>query len=246
MFNFFSRNNEPIKLWFDTDIHCHVLPGIDDGSPDAEHSVSIISDLRDLGIKRIIASPHVAASQFPNTPETLADSYNQLKNAMADAGLDMDITHSAEYRLDEGFANVMEGKQIIPYPGNYVLIENEWIQEPMNLDNIIFDLQVRGYNPIMAHPERFVYYHRHPERLDDLHTRVPFQINVLSLAGYYGKEIKAMAETLARKGYADFLGTDTHGLRHTETIREYLAGKDALRHRDLTARTIKNDIVFPA
>lgn len=231
-------------MWFKTDIHCHVLPGIDDGSTDVETSLELIKGLRELGIERIIASPHVAAVEFPNTPETLGDAYSTLKSAMDEAGETVPVTHSAEYRIDEELSGIIESNRLLPYPGKYVLIENQWIQEPWNLDQIIFDLQIRGFQPIFAHPERFAYYIANPKRLDALHEKIPFQINLLSLTGYYGKDIQKLAESLIKKGYGDYLGTDTHSTRHLEAIRKYLATSQALKHRELTEKTLKNDKSF--
>lgn len=243
MFGLFSKNKGPIDLWFKTDIHCHVLPGIDDGSPDVATSVDLITGLQDMGIERIYATPHVAAVEFENTPETVANAFGRIKGALSAAGVEMPLEHSAEYRIDENLQSILDNGQIMPYPDSekHVLIENSWIQEPWNLEEIIFNLQMKGYSPIFAHPERFAYYHNNPHRLDELHAKIPFQINVLSLAGHYGKAIKAMAESLLRKGYADYLGTDTHARRHLVAIREYLGTKDALRHRELSLPTLKND-----
>lgn len=245
MFSILSSKKDPIKLWFHTDIHCHVLPGIDDGSTDPETSVSLISGLHDLGIDCIVASPHIAAEEFPNTHETLGEAYSKLKTALAEANINIPVEHSAEYRIDDGLATIVSENRLIPYPGNYVLIENSWIQEPWNLEQLIFDLQIKGFNPIMAHPERFIYYHNRTERYDALHSKIPFQVNVLSLAGHYGKGIKSIAELLLKKGYVDFLGTDTHNQRHINVISEYLKTKDARRHRDMSLQTLQNDRVFP-
>lgn len=244
MFGLFPKSKKAIPLWFKTDIHCHILPGIDDGAADTDASVALVEGLRDMGVERIIATPHVAAVEFPNTPETLGESFEELKKALAAGGIDIPVSHTAEYRVDEEIGDIIDSGKLIPYPGKYVLIENSWIQEPWNLEDVIFKLQIKGYVPIFAHPERFVYYHANPSRLDDLHEKIPFQINLLSLAGHYGKNIKSMAETLLKKGYCDFLGTDTHGDHHLERLNEYLTTKDARRHRDLSLKTLRNDKVF--
>lgn len=243
MFGLFSKRKS-IPLWFKTDIHCHVLPGIDDGSPDVETSLRLIDGLKSLGVERIIASPHVAAVEFPNTPETVAASFGELDKAMKESGTDIPVSYSAEYRIDEELSSHIAEKRLMPYPDDYVLIENQWIQEPWNLEDIIFDLQIKGYQPIFAHPERFVYYHRNPARLDELHHKLPFQINLLSLAGYYGKDVQKMAESLLKKGYCDFLGTDTHADRHIEHLQKYLSTSLAEKHRDLSLKTLQNDKVF--
>ena len=243
MFNFFSKSKEPIDLWFNTDIHAHILPGVDDGSPDVETSLKLVGELRSFGLKKILASPHITGGTFENTPATLDAAQAELDKAMADAGMtDIIVRHHAENRLDDLFIANFKAGTLLTMPDNYVLIENSFIQEPWDLDQNIFDLQVRGYNPIMAHPERFTYYQDKPRRYEELHRNVPFQINVLSLAGHYGKATKRMAEQLIEGGMVDFLGTDTHGMKHIETIRAYLASRDAQRHRKLLEGKIRNHI----
>lgn len=247
MFNFFTRkNSEPVPFWFQTDIHAHVIPGVDDGSPDIETSLALINGLNELGIDRIIATPHIADEEFPNTAATLREPFRMLCGELSRTGSPVALSHTAEYRIDDGLVSLMEKGELIPYPGNYILIENQWLMEPMNLDQLIFDLQVRGLRPILAHPERFTYYHTRPGRLQDLHSRVPFQINMLSLAGFYGKPVKAMAEHLARNGMIDYLGTDIHRMAHIEALRTYLTTRDALTHRKLTRSGLRNDLTFPA
>jgi tyrosine-protein phosphatase YwqE len=245
MFNFFSRSKQPIKFWFTTDIHCHIIPGVDDGSPDAETSVQLIGDLADMGIKRILATPHIACETFENTPEILDRAQAELDAAMQANGMtDIRVLHAAENRIDDMLQNNMKAGTLLAYPNNYILIENSFVQEPWDLEQTIFDLQVRGYQPILAHPERYLYYHLKHGRYKELHDKVMFQVNVLSLAGYYGKETKKVAEEMMNNGWIDFLGTDTHANRHIECFREYLAGRDARRHRDILADKIKNDKVF--
>jgi tyrosine-protein phosphatase YwqE len=245
MFNFFSRSKQPIDLWFSTDIHCHIIPGVDDGSPDAETSVTIITELAEMGVSRILATPHIACDTFENTPEILDAAQAELDVAMKVHGLtDIQVSHAAENRIDDMLQKNMKDGTLLAYPNNYILIENSFVQEPWDLEPIIFDLQVRGYQPILAHPERYLYYHLKHGRYKELHEKVMFQVNVLSLAGYYGKEVKKVAEDMISAGMVDFLGTDTHGTRHTECFREYLASRDARRHRDALADTIKNDKVF--
>lgn len=245
MFNIFSRkSNEAIPFWFSTDIHTHVIPGVDDGSPDVATSLELVKGLNELGINRILASPHIAEGEFPNSAETLAGPFTTLVDECKKAGIEVELGHSAEYRLDDGFTEIFNEDKIIPYPGKFVLIENQWQLEPLNLEQMIFDLQVKGYRPILAHPERFSYYQSKPERLEQLHAKVPFQVNMLSLAGYYGKPARQLAEQLAKKGMVDFLGTDTHRMAHIDCLREYLTTRDALRHRELTQSTIRNDRSF--
>lgn len=244
MFNFFSKSKTPLKLWFSTDIHCHVIPGVDDGSPDAETSVQLVERMADLGLTRIIATPHITDITFPNSAETLNPAQAELDEAMRQHGLtDVTVTHAAENRIDDLFNSNLKAGTVITYPNNWLLIENSYVQEPWELESLVFDLQVRGYKPILAHPERYLYYHRTPQRYEVLHRTLPFQVNLLSLAGYYGRDERRMAENLLERGMVDFIGTDTHGMRHLDCLREYLTTRDARRHAAALAR-IGNDTEF--
>lgn len=248
MFNIFKRSKgavEPQEFFFKTDIHCHVLPGIDDGSPDAATSIELIKRMKAWGLERIIASPHVTNLTFPNTPETVGAAREALKKALADDGTDMVIENSAEYRIDDLFARELEAERLMTLPNNYILIENPFVREPGNLDSVIFDLQVRGLRPILVHPERYSYYYKHAERYEVLHNAgAMFQINVLSLAGGYGKDERKIAEMLIEKGLVDFVGTDLHNAAHADIIDRYLASSDYLKDRDRLKGRILNDKAF--
>lgn len=242
MFNFFKKSSEPISVWFSTDVHCHVVPGVDDGSPDADTSSQLVAAMYEMGIRHIVATPHVTQSTFENDASTLAEPVQRLKDVLKRDGVPVRIDQSAEYRIDELLQKHIEQGDLMPFPDNYLLIENSFIQEPWNLEQLVFDLQVRGFKPILAHPERYLYYHARGNRYEELHRNLLFQINLLSLAGYYGKQEKKMAESLAKAGMVDFVGTDLHGWRHVECLREYLASSDARHHRDLLASKIRNGV----
>lgn len=245
MFNFLHKSNEPEKLFFHTDVHCHVIPGVDDGSPDLETSVELVRKMADWGITRIIATPHMTQDTFENTPEILDPALDELKTAVAKVLPDMLISRTAEHRVDDFFLLQLEKGLILPYPDNYILVENSFMLEPWNLEKLLFDLKIRGYKPIMAHPERFLYYHSSRSRYDYLHNAGNlFQINLLSLAGYYGKATKQIAEWLLDKGYVDFIGTDLHHQGHVEAIEAFLASRD-YKKLARSGIELKNDTAFP-
>lgn len=229
-------------MFFGTDIHCHILPGIDDGSPDAKTSVELVGRMSSWGFDRIIASPHVTYGTFPNTRETVGAAMRELTEALGDAAGTPVIEHSAENRIDELFMQNLENNTLMALPDNYLLIENSFIQEPWNLDQLVFDLLVKGYKPILAHPERYAYYYGKKDRYKALHLAgLMFQINVLSLAGAYGGAEKKVAEHLIGEGLVDFVGTDLHRVRHADAIDAYLASKDYARHRAALENRIFND-----
>lgn len=163
-FSFLSRKSEPARLPFRTDIHCHILPGVDDGSPDVETSVELVKRMRNWGLDRIIATPHITEATFPNTPDVLDPALHELEDALKNAGVDVELSRASENRIDDFFRSELAAGQITTFPNRYILVENSFIQEPWQLDQFLFDLKIQGYNPIMAHPERFHYYfEEHPE-----------------------------------------------------------------------------------
>ena len=240
MFNFFKRKREPEQLFFNTDIHCHIIPGIDDGSPDVNTSVELVGRMAKWGLRRIIASPHVTFGTFPNTRATVP--LEELRKALADVSGSPEILHSAEYRIDDLLVKQLDEGNPMTLPQNYILIENAFMQEPWNLDQLVFDLHVKGYRPLLAHPERYSYYYNRKARYKQLHDAgLLFQCNVLSLAGAYGPAEKHIAEVLIKEDLVDFLGTDLHRVKHADVIDEYLASKDYLKHRGALQGRIFND-----
>lgn len=233
MFNFFKKKQEPAQLCFNTDIHCHVIPGIDDGSPDINTSIELIERMQSWGITRIIATPHVTQASFENTPEIMSEALASLKKELESRGNNINITHSAEYRIDEQFLSHLKEEIIVPMPSNYILVENSFIQEPWNLDQLLFDLKVKGYKPILAHPERYLYYHSKRDRYKAIHnTGTKFQVNLLSIAGYYSKDEKRVALELINNGLVDFIGTDLHNHNHADAIESYIHSREYRKIKD--------------
>ncbi len=243
LFDFLSKKNKEEKiLFFDTEVHCHILPGIDDGSPDIATSVSLVKHMKEWGIKRIITTSHVTESTFENNPETIRAAYNSLQGALDSEGIEMDIHLSAEYRLDDLFLSQLKADNILPFPENYLLIENSFYQPYWEIKELIFDLQLKGYTPILAHPERYMYYHKTPNIYKELHSQgCLFQVNLLSLSGYY-PQVKSVAWQLLEQGMVDFIGTDLHHHKHVEHISQYLQTREYSKLAD-KAQGIKNNSI---
>lgn len=243
-FNLFKKRSECSsnnKLFYTTDIHSHILPGIDDGSPNCEVSLILIEAMRRWGIEHIVTTPHVTEESFENTPETIGNAYNRLMEAMKGAGVEIPIDYSAEYRIDGNFKEVLASNSIIPLPNDYILIENSFIQPPIDLMEIIFELQLRDLKPILAHPERYVYYHNKKEiytKLNEL--RCNLQVNILSIAGYYGDKVKDTALWLIERGYVQFIGTDLHHFDHIAAIDKFLSTKEYAKIAKRLAPIIEN------
>ena len=241
MFNFFRKKTNA-KLFYSTDVHCHILPGVDHGARDIDNAIELIKAQMDMGINQIILTPHITKSTFENNPDTIKAAYEVFCKAMETSGLDVKFAVSAEYRLDE-FSLAQFGKDIfIPMPDEHILIENAYQQERLDLDDIIFDLQLKNFTPIMAHPERFPYYTDRKERFKQLHNAgALFQVNLMSFTGYFGRRALSNAEWLLNNDLIDFLGSDIHNMEHVEIIRDFIKTKDYGRIAKKLEGRILND-----
>lgn len=245
MFNFFHKETTP-ELFWKIDLHSHICPGIDDGSPDPDYSMKLVSGMAELGFEGMVITPHIAEEEFRNTRDTIDAAYSRLIEALKETGISMKTGISAEYRMDEGFIRMLEEGSLRPLPGNkYILVENAWFQEPAGLDGLLYEIRSRlGLTPVLAHPERYPYYHRSPERYRQLADKgVRLQVNLLSLAGHYGRSVKKVAEALVDDGLVSFVGSDLHRSSHVRAIKKYLLSPDYRKLLRESPRII-NDEVF--
>lgn len=224
MLNFLKKQKPANQLYDFTlmirDIHCHLLPGIDDGSPDVETSIELIKSLSAVGITRFICTPHVIGDMFRNTPETINASLAILKKACHDNQLNVELSAAAEYMLDDYFLELLQKKSpLLTLTKNYLLTELSFATSPINLEKIAFELNINGYAPIMAHPERYVFYHKNYNayhRMKELGFLL--QVKVLSISGYYGKATARAAKYIVENNLADFIGTDLHHFNHLRAL----------------------------
>lgn len=241
LFDIFRKPREQRKLPFFTDIHCHVVPGVDDGSPDVDSSIVLLERMADWGLTRIFASPHSTADRFENTRETIAGPFDELCRAVKANGLPVELHHHMEYRLDEFFINRLDADDIVTLPGNFLLIENSFVNEAWGLDGIVRDLINSGYRPVMAHPERYPFYMNQRNRYHELQEMgIYFQINLLSLSGYYGKNERETALYLLRHNLVQFIGTDIHRPSHLDSVGRYLSSRQYINDCKLFDR-LQND-----
>ncbi|MBC7777734.1 MAG: hypothetical protein H7246_20035 [Phycisphaerae bacterium] len=238
MFNLFKKTPAPTLSDFSilgTDLHSHLLPGIDDGAPDLETSLNLIRDLQNLGFRRLFTTPHVMSDFYPNTRDVILRKKDQLQEALDELGMELEFGAAAEYYLDETFAALLKTEPLLTLPGNRVLVEMSFHQPYPDLHRIIFDLQMKGYHPILAHPERYPYF-RSTDDYENLKAMgCALQINLLSLTGYYGKPVQSAAKTILGLGLADFLATDLHHARHAENLQQ------ALSH-ELVVKTLQSSV----
>lgn len=211
---------------FKVDMHSHLIPGIDDGAPNLEASIEMIREFKAMGFKKIITTPHVMSDYYRNTPETILGGLKLVKEELIKQGIEIEIEASAEYNLDDGLESIIDNKQIITFGDNHVLFELPFMQEPRNFQDIVFKFQTNGYKPILAHPERYSFWHRNFDKYEELKSKgVLLQLNLLSLTGHYNADTKKIAERMIDANLVDFVGTDCHRIEHLHILKSYSNSK---------------------
>jgi protein-tyrosine phosphatase len=224
MFSFFKKKKSSANvsgdLPFTTDIHSHILPGIDDGSPDIETSLQLIQGLYNLGIRKSIATPHIIGDMYRNTPQTIAAALEKTKIACSIAGISIELSAAAEYMLDDYFLDLLQKNEpLLTLDKNILLTEISYTSTPQNLPEITSAIIEKGYLPILAHPERYNYYQQNFDAYYKLKEMgFILQINILSLTGYYGKRAAKAAIFILEKNLATLVGTDLHHQRHLDAL----------------------------
>lgn len=225
------------------DMHSHLLPGIDDGSPDAETSYKLIQGLIDLGYKKLITTPHIMWDLYKNNAQSIDAAHDILKKVPEQ--LILPLHTAAEYYLDNHFDQfLLNDTPLLTIKEQWVLVEFSFVTVPVNLKQTLFNLQINGYQPVLAHPERYLYFGDDKKKYDELHEAgCFFQLNLLSLNGYYGKGPQELAEYLIKKKYVDLLGTDLHHDRHLQALQSSWQLNDQVKFL-LDTCTILNPVLL--
>ncbi len=213
----------PFNLSFlECDIHSHLIPGIDDGSPSIQDSLVLAQGFVDLGYKTIVTTPHVMSDFYKNSPETIATGLNQLNKAIESASINLKVEAAAEYYIDFEFMEKVGKRKLLTFGNNFILVEFSFVEPPINMKEAFFELQTNGYKPVLAHPEHYLYWNQNPKALFELKNRdVFFQLNLLSLIGSYGPDVAKMAEILIDNKMVEWLGTDMHHANHLENLKNF-------------------------
>lgn len=236
MFNFFKKKKSGHQvsgmLPVETDIHSHILPGIDDGAPDVETSLQLIQGLYNAGIRKSIATPHIIGDLYRNTPETINNALAKVKEACTAAKIDMEISAAAEYMLDDYFLELLRSKSpLLTLHKNIILTEISYSTAPDNLNMILAEIIAEGYQPILAHPERYHYYHNNYKKYQQLKEMgFNLQVNILSLTGYYGKSVKKAARYILDNKLASLVGTDLHHHNHLQALTDDKNKKNIIKY----------------
>ena len=196
-----------------TDHHSHILPGVDDGVKKMEVSLKVLERYEQLGIAEVWCTPHVM-EDIPNTTEALQARFAELCEAYQGP---IKLHLAAEYMMDALFEERLSQGDLLLLgeEGNQLLVETSYFTPPMDMDSILKQIKQKGYYPVLAHPERYVYMDK--SRYTELKNKdIRFQLNLSSLAGAYGSEAKDKAHWMLKHNYYNLAGSDLHSSRNME------------------------------
>lgn len=238
---FLQQRNEPFLSPVKTDVHAHWLPGIDDGARNLEESLGLIRQLQSLGYERLVATPHVMSDFYPNSLGDIAEAFEQVQAAAKAAQISVELSFAAEYYLDEWFwQQLVQQVPLLYFGEKYLLFETAFSNAPPFLESAIRQMRLLGYQPVLAHPERYHYFWEDEKKLFRLKEEgLLLQVNLNALCGYYSPAAEKLALKLLQRGDIDFLGTDCHRMAHLDYLPK-LAQKAGLMEK-LAGLKLLND-----
>lgn len=228
LFSFFKKKADltsPLEL--KVDIHSHLIPGIDDGIQNEQAGLAILKEMEEMGYEKVITTPHTMWGSYDNTKETIMSGLEKMQKASLAHGLSIKMEAATEYYLDEHFMKqLLSGDELMTFGDNYVLVETGFINEPPELKEASFQLSMKGYQMVYAHPERYLYLQENKKLLEELIDRdIVFQLNAISLTGCYSKPVQKFAEKLIDMGAIKMIGSDCHHMKHIDLLKECQSNK---------------------
>jgi protein-tyrosine phosphatase len=203
------------------DLHCHILPGVDDGPASFEESLAMARLAEADGVQAIVTTPHCDLDTTCPDPNQIRDLTFELNDLLTDEGLRLRVLPGAEVRPTPGLLEALERDQVLTVAdrGRFVLIELPSGGYPVFVAELFFRLQVAGITPIIAHAERSDYLRASPQVLEEMAARgYPIQVNVGSLLGADGAKVRREALRLVQGGLATVIASDGHGARSRKPV----------------------------
>lgn len=243
MFSFFKSKPELKTLIPNNfvDIHSHLMFGIDDGAQTKEDTKAIIESMKVLGFDQAITTPHTTPLVWDNTKEGILAKYDEVLQVLPTEAASLKLRVASEYMMDESFLQRVLSEKLLTIKDNYVLVEMSYINPPIQLMDILFHLKSNGYEIILAHPERYNFYHKNTDMYKKLKkSGCKFQMNLLSTTGYYGGHVLEAANHLLNNDMIDYVGSDIHHMKH---IRGFDA-KIQIKEVKNLEKAISNNVFF--
>lgn len=224
LFSSFLRKKTVFENPVFVDIHSHFIPGIDDGVKTEDESLELLSGLFHLGYKKVVTTPHIYQGVFNNSYETILPGLERMREVLKQNSIGIELEAAAEYFFDDYFLKCIQEENLLTFGDNYVLFELSSNVRPRQLEDAVFELKLKGYKPVLAHPERYNYFHE--PKLDSLEKlkgmELLFQMNALALNGFYNNTIMRVARQLIKNEWIDWVGSDMHNMRYLESFRDAL------------------------
>jgi len=224
MISFFKKRCDTVDKRIEileTDIHSHIIPGIDDGSKSMDESISLLKEFEKFGYKKLITTPHIMDKAYNNSKESILVNLEKLKDECKRENINIMLEAAAEYYVDAGFLALLEKGELLAIDYEYILFETSYIHRPVELESVIHNIKMAGYKPLLAHPERYKYIKNLEKEFLELKEQgVLFQVNLNSFVGYYGKQAKIHAMYLHESSMISFLGSDVHNQNHILSLHK--------------------------
>ena len=218
------------------DIHSHILPGIDDGAKTLDDTKFLLEEMKQLGFAKCIATPHTMNNIWDNTLETIG---NALQEVTSNIAVPFEINIATEYLLDESVLSKAKNKSLLTLKDNYVLVELSYLNPPIQLYDFLYQIQLSGYHVVLAHPERYSYFHSNKKEYQKLKKAgCLFQLNLLSTVGYYGKEVAEIANYLLKENVYDFTGSDIHHKNHIRAFQSKITANNGEKITELMKKNV--------
>ena len=228
--------------FWQTDLHSHLIPDVDDGVKTIDQAMECLRGLAELGIQKVITTPHISKEYYPNKEIALIKACETLREQVDREQLPIQIEVAAEYMLDTFFLDLLDTTDLLTFgPERYLLIETGWLAPPLLLNEMLFRIQTKGYIPVLAHPERYSYYANDFEALEEFkELGCLFQLNWMSLVGRYGPQARKQAQFLLKNGWIDFIGSDLHRPEDLSTLEALFSssGYELLKQQPLRNNTL--------
>lgn len=223
----YKKKTYPDFSMLGTDLHNHVLPGMDDGSATMEESLKILREMAKTGFRKIIATPHVISSIYPNTKDQILGQMYHLQDIIKQEGINIEVEASGEYHMDQELLAKVQEDEVIPFGRNkYLLIELPFQKPSFSCEKILLQIQMLGYQPVIAHPERYVWLMGNMKQYEKLKDQgFLFQLNINSLNGLYGFPARITARRLIDAAMIAFTGSDVHHSGQVAELKKVLSDK---------------------
>lgn len=209
------------------DIHSHLLPGVDDGFQNSPDSLQAIRCMAGAGCHKIVLTPHINPELFPQMDEqSHSEVFSRFREQIPEQW-NVDVHLAAEYMIVNDFhLRVSQAADTLAvFPDRSILVEMSYSFRSKNLEQTLFELNMAGFRPILAHPERYLYMAdclSDFDRIAEMGCR--FQLNMISATGKYGPESVKIMNYLLKRGLYSFMATDLHSLPQLDKIMKFKPG----------------------